>query len=203
MIALLGDSLSVGAFPYLKAKVPEAMRFADVGAFILPTMMNHVQTISDLGARSVYIMGGTNDLTSFDVPTVLSRLRTLGESLLSRGISVTVSTIPPQKTKNQGKVVALNTAILGGALGPNLRVADVGSAARPEELAPDGVHFAPASYQRMGEAWASIALSPLPYEPPAPPSPAPGSDDQESSPLMTAGLVALAAYAVYRLSRRG
>lgn len=31
-VVLLGDSLSVGSFPFLEARVPEAVRFAKSGA---------------------------------------------------------------------------------------------------------------------------------------------------------------------------
>lgn len=167
MIALLGDSLSVGAFPYLQALVPEVRSYAKTGATI-PQMQALVPSIELDGARLVLVMGATNDLASLVIgPTdALARLDRLATELEARKLPAVYSTIPPEKTNNGPKARAFNALLLGGALGPSRRVVDVGNAASEADLAPDGIHLSPAGYKRLGAAWASVVQGSTPAPPP-------------------------------------
>lgn len=163
MIALLGDSLSVGSFPYLKARVPEAVNFSTVGAFLLaepgypgrPSLESRVAEIAARAPRHVLVMGGTNDLAGYPTATAVLRARKLARLLDAHGLASTFATVPVQKTANDPKVTEYNYQLLAGMLSPT-PVVDVGGAAKASQLAGDGVHFTPAGYKAIGEAWADV-----------------------------------------------
>lgn len=155
MIALLGDSLSVGSFPSLQKLVPDASLFAKVGDPI-SRMAARIPAIQEASPTHVLLMGGTNDLadTNVSVDTIFERLSTLANKLKSLGYEVIVSTIPPQRSSNNERVKDYNQRILYGALGENIRVADVGGVVSVDDLSADGLHPNLTTYRRMGEAWA-------------------------------------------------
>jgi lysophospholipase L1-like esterase len=155
MIALLGDSLSVGSFPSLQKRIPDAQLFAKVGDPI-SKMLARVEDIVGSGANTVLVMGGTNDLAdkNASVDTIFGRLSKLVDTLDSRGLRVIVSSIPPQRSANNERVKDYNQRILFGALGENVKVADVGGVVSVDDLSADGLHPNLSTYRRMGEAWA-------------------------------------------------
>lgn len=153
MVALLGDSLSVGAYPSLRARLGDVELFAKVGAAI-GWMDGQVDAVVARSPRAVLVMGGTNDLAGVDVATAFSRLQGLVSRFAARGIEVLVSTIPPQRTPNAPKVVAYNKLIAGTAWPKGAKAVDVGGAIDLSDLSSDGVHPIPQSYPKLGNGWA-------------------------------------------------
>lgn len=158
VIALIGDSLSVGAYPSLDARVGDAELFARVGASIA-WMNAEVDDVVAKAPRKVLVMGGTNDLVGADASTVLSRLQGLVSRLVGRGLEVVVSTIPPQNTPNAPKVDAYNKLILSSSWPKGSKAVDVGGAIALSDLSADGIHPKPQSYPKLGNAWADVAGS--------------------------------------------
>lgn len=156
MYVLLGDSLSVGSFPFLHERRPDGVLFAEVGRSI-GWMESQVEGVIDAHPDVVLVMGGANDLPGADAATVLKRLKNLAGLLIDAGApNVVVATLPPEKTVNGPKVVELNQGLRAWRAPARIRVADVGGSVSEDDLGPDGLHPGTNGYRAIGAAWANV-----------------------------------------------
>ena len=203
-IVLVGDSLSVGAFPALKAVVPEALLIAKVGASTA-WMEGQLAAVQANAPRRVLLMAGTNDLAGAAPEVVVERVKKLAGLLYDTGTSsVVVSLLPPQSPADgagNARVNAFNALLsawspptpTGITVEPVGRVLDVADVAAD----PMGIHPGSDGYARLGDAWADVAvngkLDPLAL---IQPQPAPRGE-----PSIGFGTIALTGLAVWGVSR--
>lgn len=157
MIGLLGDSLSVGTFGPLSARLPgEVVLFARVGAPI-SWMAGQVDAMS--GVSTVLVMGGTNDLVGAQPEVVLGRLDALVARLVAAGHPVVVGTIPTQQGAGAAAVLAFNGLLLAHPWPKGAVVRDIGGAVGVQDLGPDGIHPTARGYDKLAGAWTSALTS--------------------------------------------
>ncbi len=188
-VVLLGDSLSVGAFSRLRELVPEAEKVARVGASIA-WMESQLSEVMAREPRLVLFMGGVNDLVGASPETVFKRQKNLAGLLRDVGVpEVAVSTLPPQSPEDgegNQRVRVVNQLLHAWRPPAGIRVVDVGSALRVEDVEGDtmGIHPDAEGYARLGEAWAKVALG----------EPLVVGQASSGSPIVLLGLAAAAAY---------
>lgn len=157
-VVLLGDSLSVGAFPSLHELVPGSTLVAKVGASIA-WMEGRAAEIAATLPAVVLVMGGTNDLPGAAPEEVFARLEGLVLALRGRGVPrVVVGLLPPQRGPGDARVDALNELLLSWRPLEGVRVEPVGRALSVEDVSGDpmGIHPSPEGYARLGAAWADV-----------------------------------------------
>lgn len=162
-IVLLGDSLSVGSFPFMVAELRRldgdnrAWLVAKVGA---PTSWMfasaQIERVLSFDPTIVVVMGGTNDLAANTDKAADDARRNLGgiAASLNPYAEVFVSTVPPTSGKARGLTERFDAQLLDGV---GAVVIDAGAAVPRSELGGDGVHPTSAGYAALGAALAREA----------------------------------------------
>lgn len=163
-IVLLGDSLSVGSFPFMAAELRrldgdnKALLVARVGAptswMLAPAQIDKVLSFDP---TVVVVMGGTNDLAANTEKASADAQRNLASIalLLSDHAHVIVSTVPPTAGKARVLTERFDAQLLDGV--PGADVVDAGASVLRSDLGPDGVHPTAAGYEALGTALARAA----------------------------------------------
>lgn len=167
-VVLLGDSISVGTFPFLEQALKhdqgpgrtQAMVVAKVGA---PTswMRSMSVTVLEMEPTVVLVMGGTNDIAGGESGAAERAIDNLIDVRLVLGRTpVIFSTIPPRTDEPGRKRTAAFNARLLDTEQTHLSVVDVGGSLPPDLIGPDHVHPTMEGYRELGERWAATLREP-------------------------------------------